>query len=347
MASKKTAVVVFQLGGPDSTEAVEPFLFNLFMDPDIIDFPLASLVRRPLARYVAHKRSHHVAEHYREIGGRSPILELTTAQAKSLERALKPRLDAKVFVAMRYWHPLTEAAIRQVKAGNFDEVILLPLYPQCSITTSGSSLNEWHRQSKKLGLQDVPQKLVHQYYDHPLYIEAMVENINKALGDFRGYEPESVHLLFSAHGVPVSIIQRGDPYQRHVEETVRLVLQKGAWRHPHILCYQSKVGPARWLEPSLTGTISDLATKGVKNIVVVPVAFVTDHIETLHEINIEEREGAEKLGVERFVMMPALNDHPKFIGALADEVLKLAANDGRNEAHQCECRATILHRGGS
>lgn len=347
MTSKKTAVVLFQLGGPDSTEAVEPFLFNLFMDPDIIDFPLASLVRKPLARYVARKRSHHVAAHYGEIGGKSPILDLTNAQAEALERALKPRLNAKVFVAMRYWHPLTEAAVRQVKVGNFDEVILLPLYPQCSITTSGSSLNEWHRQCGSVGLTGVSEKLVHQYYNHPRYIEAMVENINKALGEFRGQDPQSVHMLFSAHGVPVSIIQRGDPYQRHIEETVRLVVEKGGWKHPHILCYQSKVGPARWLEPSLTGTISDLATRGVRNMVVVPVAFVTEHIETLHEINIEEREGAEKLGVEKFVMMPALNDHPKFIEALADEVLKLAASDGKSEAHRCECRDAILRRGAS
>lgn len=347
MESKKIAVVAFQLGGPDSTEAVEPFLFNLFMDPDIIDFPLARLFRKQLAGYVARKRSHHVAEHYREIGGKSPILELTNAQARALEKSLQTKVNAQVFVAMRYWHPLTEVAVQQIKEGGFDEIILLPLYPQCSITTSGSSLNEWYRQCQRLGLKGIPQKLVHHYYTHPRYIDAMVENINRALEGFRETDPKSVHLLFSAHGVPVSIIQKGDPYQRHIEETVHLVVEQGEWKHPHILCYQSKVGPARWLEPSLTGTVHDLATKGIKNMVVVPVAFVTDHIETLHEINIEEREAAEKLGVEKFVMMPALNDHPKFIEALADEVLKLVASDGRNEAYRCECRNTVLRRGAS
>lgn len=341
MSSKKTAVVLFQLGGPDSLEAVEPFLFNLFMDPDIIDFPLASIARKPLARFISKRRSKHVAQHYSEIGGKSPILNLTNAQAKALEAALQNRLNAKVFVAMRYWQPLTDAAAEQVKAGNFDEIILLPLYPQCSISTSGSSLNEWHRQCKRIGLTGVTQKLVHHYCNHPAYIEAIVENITKALHQFDGIDANNVHLVFSAHGVPRSMIQRGDPYQRHVEETVKLVLARGGWKHPNILCYQSKVGPAKWLEPSLHSTIQKLATDGVRNMLVVPVAFVTEHIETLHEINIEEREEAERLGVEKFVLMPALNDHPKFIEALVDEVLKHSSLVDKGEAYKCECRSAM------
>jgi ferrochelatase len=338
MKSKKTAVVLFQLGGPDSLEAVQPFLFNLFMDPDIIDFPLAFLARKPLARWISKKRSAHVAKHYEEIGGKSPILDLTNAQARALEEQLRPSLNAEVFVAMRYWHPLTDAVVQEVKTRGFNEIILLPLYPQCSITTSGSSLNEWFRQCERVGLNGVPQKLVHRYYDHPSYIDAIVDKINLARKEFDGIDPRQMHLLFSAHGVPVSLIERGDPYQRHVEETVKLVLQRGGWSHPTTLCYQSKVGTAQWLEPSLDGTIHTLAAQGVKHMLVVPIAFVTEHIETLHEINIEEREEAEKLGVERFVMMPALNDHPKFIEALADQVLKVSSLSDGCDARHCECR---------
>ncbi|MBI3788133.1 MAG: ferrochelatase [Ignavibacteriales bacterium] len=339
--SKKIAVVLFQLGGPDSLEAVQPFLFNLFMDPDIIDFPLAWMARKPLAKFISSRRKDIAAQHYKEIGGKSPILELTNAQAKALQSALDGKIDAKVFVAMRYWHPLTEIAVNQIKAGNFDEVILLPLYPHCSITTSGSSINEWNRQCARAGLNVSPQKLVHQFYNNLLYIEAIVDNINKALAKFSGVDPKSIQLVFSAHGVPLYIIERGDPYQRHIEATVRLVMERGKWNHPHLLCYQSKVGPAKWLAPSLNDTVHSLATNGVKNMLIIPIAFVTDHIETLHEINIETREEATKLGVERFEMMPALNDHPKFIQALRDEVLKQANDGNTGDARMCQCRAKL------
>lgn len=323
MDKKKYAVVLFQLGGPDSLDAVEPFLFNLFMDPDIIDFPGARFGRKLLAKLISSTRSKKVKARYEEIGGKSPILELTQAQARALEKTLNRTISAKAFIAMRYWHPLTDVAVSEVKKGSFDEIILLPLYPHYSITTTGSSINEWNRQCARLNLDSVPQKLVHHFYDNPHYIEAIVQNVNKSLEALAGIDPQNVYLVFSAHGVPVSIIEKGDPYQRHIENTVQLVLRRGAWPNPHILCYQSKVGPAEWLKPSLNSTISSLAQKGVKHVLVIPVAFVTDHIETLDEINIETREKAEKLGIEHFAVMPALNDHPKFIEALAQEVMKL------------------------
>ena len=339
MGARRTAVVLFQLGGPDSLEAVGPFLFNLFMDPDIINFPLARLARKPLARYISKRRSKYVAQHYSEIGGKSPILDLTMAQAKALEKELKAGMDAQVFVAMRYWHPLTDTVAEEVKKGGFDEIILLPLYPQCSITTSGSSLNEWHRQCSRVGLTGVPQRLVHHYYDNPKYIEAIVDRVNASL--LRLEDTASTHILFSAHGLPLSVIKRGDPYQRHIEETVRLVRERGGWKNPATLCYQSKVGPAKWLEPSLHETIHELGTSGVKGVLVVPIAFVTEHIETLHEINIEEREEAEKSGITNFSLMPALNDHPRFIEALADEVIKRTTDDERPDDRLCVCRAVM------
>ncbi|HTY37818.1 MAG TPA: ferrochelatase, partial [Bacteroidota bacterium] len=210
------------------------------------------------------------------------------------------------------------------RSGGFGKIILLPLYPQYSITTTGSSVNEWNRQCERLGVRNIPQKLVHHFYQNPDYLDAMVENINKALARFEDVSPSDIHLVFSAHGVPISIIQKGDPYQKHIEETVRLVRERGGWTSPHTLCYQSKVGPAEWLKPSLNETIDRLGADGAKNIVVIPVAFLTDHIETLHEIGIETRHRASELGISRFEVMPALNSHPKLIKALAEEVLRLA-----------------------
>ncbi len=319
---KKIAVVLFQLGGPDSREAVEPFLFNLFMDPDIIDFPFARLARKPLAKYIATTRAKKVAHHYEQIGGKSPILEFTNAQAKALQEQLSKRVDATVFVAMRYWHPMTDAVAEKIRASNFDKVVLLPMYPQYSMTTSGSSINEWNRQCTRLGFNTIPQELIHHFYDHQKYIDAVVDNIKKGLARFPDVNSKDSVLVFSAHGVPLSVIQKGDPYQRHLEETVRLVMERGKWPNRHILCYQSKVGRAEWLKPSLHETIHALAHEGVQSLLVVPIAFVTDHIETLYEIDIEERREAEKLGIRHFVMTPALNDHPLFIEALAYEVMK-------------------------
>lgn len=325
MNSDRIAVILFQLGGPDSLAAIEPFLFNLFMDPDIIDFPLARFVRRPLAKFISSRRSKKVAVNYGAIGGRSPILELTNAQASALESELNKRFPATVFVAMRYWNPLTAVVAEEVRARRFKEIILIPLYPQYSITTSGSSINEWNRQCERIGLNDVPQHIVHHFYDNPDYITAIAENINVALSRFHGVPSNEIHLLFSAHGVPVSIIEKGDPYQKHIEATVRLVLERGGWTCPQTLCYQSKVGPAQWLKPSLNETIDRLGARGVKNVLVIPVAFLTDHIETLHEINIETRHRAKKVGIPRFEMMPALNNHPRLIKALADEVTRRVA----------------------
>jgi ferrochelatase len=314
---KKIGVVLFQLGGPERLEAVEPFLYNLFSDPDIISFPLAWLARRPLARLIAARRARHVSEHYAAIGGGSPIRELTERQALALANALEPYFEPRVVVAMRYWHPTTLEAIRQLNPVSLDALVLLPLYPQYSRTTTGSSLREWWRRFKS---SSVPAHVVDHFFDHPLYLSALVERIEQALREFR--RAAEVHLIFSAHGLPVSIIEQGDPYQQQVEATVRLVLEQGGWSNPHTLCYQSRLGRQKWLEPSLIETIERLAGQGVSRMLVVPVSFVTEHIETLYEINLEARELARSLGVEDFVMMRALDDSPRFIAALADLVLQ-------------------------
>ncbi|HEV2287526.1 MAG TPA: ferrochelatase [Candidatus Acidoferrales bacterium] len=314
---KKIAVVLFQLGGPDTLEAVEPFLYNLFCDPEIINFMGASLARRPLAKWIASRRSQIVKEHYAAIGGGSPIIDLTNRQAAALGAALAPHVDAKVVVAMRYWHPRTEEAVAQLQDAKFEQLVLLPLYPHYSFATTGSSLKEWQRLYRNNGM---PVRTVRDFHAHPLYIAALVEKMNEAFA--KASDPSSLHIVFSAHGLPLSLIERGDPYPKQIEETVCLVISAGGWKNPHTLCFQSRVGRQKWLEPSLTSTIESLAKSGVSRMLIVPISFVTEHIETLHEINIEAREEAEHLGVREFLMMPSLNDSPTFISALVDLTLK-------------------------
>jgi ferrochelatase len=322
---EKLGVVLFQLGGPDSLEAVEPFLYNLFCDPDIIDFPFARLAREPLARLVSSRRARRVQDHYAQIGGKSPIRELTELQASRLESELRKSLEARVFVAMRYWHPLTEAAVRQVLDHQIRTLVLLPLYPQYSVVTTGSSLNEWERKFPRRHPVDVT--VVRDYHAHPVYIEARVERDNEGLAEFRKTNgsalrlPSNVHLLFSAHGVPESVIKAGDPYQAQIEATVGLVRELGAWPNPHSICYQSRSGPGRWLGPSLLEALQSLASTRGERVLVVPISFVSDHVETLYEINIEAREIAERLCIQQFHVTRGLNDSPTFIRALADLVL--------------------------
>jgi protoporphyrin/coproporphyrin ferrochelatase len=325
--NKRTAVVLFQLGGPDSLEAIKPFLYNLFMDPDIINFPCAFLMRRPLAKFISSRRSLKVAENYKQIGGKSPILDLTRRQASALETALRiQNIDARVFIAMRYWHPMTDLVVKEIMAGGFEQVVLLPLYPQYSQATTLSSLHEWnrHREKQKLALLT---KLVCCYPTHPLFIESLVDTINASLDRFTNISSADIDLVFSAHGVPLSYIKKGDPYQLQMEETVRSVLERGKWNSPHTLCYQSKVGPMKWLQPSLIETVERLAGNNRKHLLVIPIAFVTDHIETLHEINIEVRKHAMAHGILQFELMSALNGHPKFIQCLAELVRSQLSTD--------------------
>jgi ferrochelatase len=318
---KRVAVVMFQLGGPDSQAAVEPFLYNLFCDPDIINFPGAFLARKGLAKLISTTRSRTVGKHYAEIGGGSPIRKLTEQQARALQSALHPHVAARTIVAMRYWHPDTSEAITRLESEPYDELVLLPLYPQYSLATTKSSLNEWERQyDKRPSANRVPTHLIEHFYEHPDYIAGIVERINSVLLNLAN--PEDVHMVFSAHGLPLVLVEKGDPYPRQIQETVQMVREMGAWSNPHVLCFQSKVGPQKWLQPSLTGTIKEMSQRGIKRMLVVPIAFLTEHIETLHEINIEAREQAHELGIREFHMMPALNDSPLLVRAMADLVLR-------------------------
>lgn len=311
MFSNKTGVVLFQLGGPDSLEAIEPFLYNLFCDPDIIDFPFARLARKPLAKLISTSRAKHVAHHYAEIGGKSPILDFTRRQAVALERELRRDLDAKVVIAMRYWHPMTAAAVAEMAAFGPDEIVLLPLYPQFSKTTTGSSVNEWKRWYH--GTSTV--RLIETFYEDSAYLDSVVAGINGCLDGLD--DLADLDIVFSAHSVPIAVIDSGDPYQRQIEHTVDLVWQRGGWPARRHTCYQSKVGASKWLRPSMHETVKNLAAAGSKHVLVVPISFVSDHVETLHEIDIEHREQARELGIRDYRMMPGLNDKPDFIQALA------------------------------
>jgi ferrochelatase len=320
--SRRVGIVLFQLGGPDTLEAIEPFLYNLFCDPDIIDFPFARIGRKPLAKLISTTRSRKVQHHYALIGGGSPIRRNTERQVRALECKLRhQRMDAHCFVAMRYWHPFTAEAIEQLRAASCDEVVLLPLYPQYSSTTTGSSLNEWSR----LFADELPVHVVESFYRCPAYLDALTEKVNEALSRFPS--PARPEIVFSAHSIPMSVIEKGDPYQRQIEETVRLLMQCGGWANPHRLCYQSKVGASRWLQPSLHQTLKGLAAERVREVCVVPIAFVSDHVETLGEINHEAREEARQLGMTQFEMTAGLNDSPKFIQALSEMVQHALTQD--------------------
>jgi len=319
--------VLFQLGGPDTLEAIEPFLYNLFCDPDIIDFPFARIGRKALAKLISTTRANKVRHHYAAIGGGSPIRKFTERQARALEVKLtEAGLDARCFVAMRYWHPFTSEAIKQIRVAACDEIVLLPLYPQYSATTTGSSLNEWQRHFQ----DDIPVHCVETFYQNELYLAALIEKIDEALARFP--DPERAEIVFSAHSIPVSVARSGDPYQQQIEETVELVMQRGAWRNHHRLCYQSKVGASKWLQPSLHRALRDIAGERIRNVCVVPISFVSDHVETLGEIDHEARKEAAQLGIERFEMTSGLNDSPTFIAALAELVTSaLGANANEYE----------------
>src|ERR1700758_3467842 len=287
LTERCTGIVLFQLGGPDTLEAIQPFLYNLFCDPDIIDFPFARLGRRPLAKLISTTRARKVQHHYAVLGGGSPIRRFTQQQARALQSKLNQSgWDARCFVAMRYWHPFTAEAIEQLHAAKCDEVVLLPLYPHYSSTTTGSSLNEWQRRFRG----DIPVHCVESFYHDERYLDSIIEKVDEALARFpQTARPE---LVFSAHSVPLSVIEKGDPYQQQIEATVDLLMRRGRWANHYRLCYQSKVGASRWLQPSLRRTLRVLAAEKVKDICIVPISFVSDHVETLGEIDHEAREEA-------------------------------------------------------
>jgi ferrochelatase len=316
----RTAVVLFNLGGPDSLDAVEPFLFNLFADPDIFRLPLPFLTQKPFARFVARRRTPEARHNYAAIGGRSPLLENTQQQARALERTLQAQGPYDVFICMRYWHPLTDAVVTELKTRGYENLVLLPLYPQYSATTTGSSANEFERECARQHYHPKT-RLVRQWYDHPEYQQAIVECIQTEARKLPDADPDHTELLFSAHGLPKKLVERGDPYEQQIQATYDAVRGRLNWPHT-TLCYQSRVGPLEWLRPYIQDVIRQKAAAGCKQMLVYPIAFVSDHSETLYELAIQYAALAKEAGITHYRVVPALNAHPLLIRALADLVLR-------------------------
>lgn len=317
----RVGVLLLNLGGPDKLEDVGPFLYNLFSDPEIIRLPFRWM-QKPLAWFIATRRTNTSQENYKQIGGGSPLRRITEEQGQAIQEKLRDLgQDAKIYVGMRYWHPYTEEAIAQLTQDDIDKLVILPLYPQFSISTSGSSfrlLEQLWKQNPKL--QSLAYTVIPSWYKQPGYLQAMATLIADELSKFP--DPDNVHIFFSAHGVPKSYVEEaGDPYQQEIEECTKLIMQTLNRPNEYTLAYQSRVGPVEWLQPYTEDALEELGTKGVKDLAVVPISFVSEHIETLQEIDIEYREIAEEAGIHNFRRVPAPNTHPIFIQALADLVV--------------------------
>ena len=320
--AERVAVVLFNLGGPNSLPAVEPFLFNLFNDEAILGLP--KILRRPLARLIARRRAATTTAIYGQLGGVSPLLANTREQATALQERLTQRRDhAAVFVCMRYWHPFSEAVVREVRSFAPDRVVLLPLYPQYSTTTTASSLADWRRAASGIGLT-VPTHAICCYPSSPGLVEAVTRLTCETLERTGRIVP--LRLLFSAHGLPKRVVARGDPYQSQVELTVTKVVEAlGDMARDHVVCYQSRVGPLEWIGPSTEDELARAATDRV-GAVVIPVAFVSEHSETLFELDIDYRAKAAQLGLPAYARVPTVGTAREFIGGLAELVEAAIAN---------------------
>jgi ferrochelatase len=338
-------VVMMNLGGPDTLDDVEPFLYNLFMDPAIIDFdipvagteislnwvfnkPFHGWLRHKLCKFIADKRAESVCEDYEMIGGGSPINRLTREQAQGLESHLnKHYRDAtgatfRTYIAMRYWHPFSEEAAAQMEEDGVDKVVLLPLYPHYSKTTTGSSIYYWKALEERGEIPSWPTTFVQEYAANPKYVQAVSERIDEGLQRFPSDVRDDVHLLFSAHGTPLKeMTKRRDPYCCLVHSTVERLMRFRDHDRPFHTAFQSEVGPLEWLTPSTPDKLEELAERGHTDVLVVPIAFVTDHIETSYELDIEVREEAEEFGIEHYEVTSGLNSHPLFIEAMAEATL--------------------------
>jgi ferrochelatase len=321
-SQRKIAIILFNLGGPDSRENIKPFLFNFFMDKNIIRAPF--FVRFFLAKLISIRRSKKEAgDSYAELGNKSPLLENSLAQAAALEGLLNIEEAGrfKTFICMRYWHPMADEVAKQIKQWNPDEIFLLPLYPQFSTTTTRSSLQEWDKACKKTKLSK-PTTSICCYPWEPGFIEASAENVRKIYTKAQDESGKKPRVLFSAHGLPEKIVKDGDPYQWQCEKTAEKIAM--ATRIKNLdweICYQSRVGPMKWIGPSTEEALEKAANDGTP-VVILPHAFTQEHVETLVEIEIEYREVAEKMGLKHFYRVPTVGISAAFIEGLADMILK-------------------------
>jgi ferrochelatase len=314
---QRIGVLLFNLGGPETLAEVRPFLFNLFSDPDIIRLPWRAL-QKPLAWLISTQRYRLSRGYYEQIGGGSPLRRITNEQARALEQGLASRnIVARAYVGMRYWRPFLEDAIEAIRRDQVTHLVVLPLYPQFSISTTGSSLNRMNELISANGAAASRVSVIKQWHDDANYLDSLTASIVEELARFPGQDPSRTHIVFSAHSVPVRYIEEGDPYLDQTRETVSSVMQRLGSTLPHSLSFQSKVGPVKWLRPSTDEMIRKLAVDGVSQLLLVPVSFVSEHIETLYELDILYRHVAEEVGIAHYRRVPALNCRSDFIGALA------------------------------
>lgn len=335
----RTGIVLLNMGGPETLDDVGPFLSALFDDRELMELPM----HRVLAPFLAKRRTPHVRELYREIGGGSPILRWTRLQGEEmcarLDRISPETAPHKAYVAFRYVHPTAEDALREMDRDGIERAIAFSQYPQWSCTTSGSSLNDLWRTMGRLGLaRRFRWSLIDRWPTHPGFIEAMAARIREGLARFDESEREDVVLLFSAHSLPISVIAKGDTYPQEMGASVDRVMALLDIPNRYLLSYQSEVGPVTWLGPSTEKVITNFPKLGYRKMLVVPIAFTSDHIETLSEIDIEYRELAEKVGFERFERAEALNDHPRFLDGLAEMVAEhLASGEPCSTQYRFRC----------
>ena len=333
----KIAILLANMGGPDSLEAVEPYLLEIFKDPDIIDIPLPEFVRLPLVRFLAKKRAPESREIYQKLGGKTPLLEITQAQAQALKQLLNEKNDQRfeIFPAMRYWHPFMEEVWQKVTEEGFEKIVVLSMYPFFSTTTSGSVINEARRLMQKYNTPREKVLIIDRFGDHPKFIESMAEQLRQNLPQ-KGTDGEA-HVLFSAHSIPMKRIHSGDPYFDEIKQAMDLMRRKfpqGSVKFH--LSFQSKLGPIRWLSPATPEKIEELALQGVKRLFVFPLGFVADNSETIFEIGMLYRDLALEKGIESYVRIEALNTQPLFMEALSQIVLERLTADqvGQKETKQ-------------
>lgn len=316
MAQTKKALVLLNMGGPDSIAAVEPFLYNLFSDRELIQLPLGAVLQKPFAKMISHFRAKTVRENYRRIGGKSPLLYWSRLQADKTVELLGD--DWQGYVAMRYWNPRADEVVTQLKDDGITQALVVSLYPHYTVATTGSSINDFKRALAQY-YPDLVCEFVEQWHDWPLYLDALAECVNEGLTAMPEARREGVLILFSAHALPQKFIDRGDPYQQHVEETVAGVMAR-VGGDDHRIGFQSRSGPVTWMSPDTLDLIAE-AGEQQRALLVVPVSFVSDHIETLDEIDVEFRDHALACGVPWFGRAASLNDRPLFIKALRELVL--------------------------
>lgn len=314
MKPGKKGVVLANLGGPTTLEEVRPFLRNLFADPDIFRLPFGKTGQAVFSTLISTFRSPKSRKYYSAIGGGSPIHENTLSQARKLRDVLREEGEFEVFVAQRYWHPFLDEIVPDIRSQGCESIILLPLFPHYSTTTTLSIINEWKRVAGDL---PVP-RIIMRFYKEEGYLKACVENIEALLDRF----PVTPHLLFSAHSIPVSRVVNGDPYEREITENVELIMDRVGRDYPYSLCYQSKVGPIKWLSPSFETAIDSLVEDNVRHVLVIPVSFVSEHVETLYELDIQKRKYAEARGIVQYERAFTVQDSDNFIQTLRDLVLE-------------------------